>query len=74
MPGGLPFWQVEGVICRKVVGEGKRSVIKGFFREFLKRRIKDFDRYFPTKKGLEGFRRWLRSFALIHNLIMEGCF
>ena len=26
-------------------------MIKGFFGEFLERRIKGFDRYFPTKLG-----------------------
>ena len=45
------FWQVEGKITWRVVRGGERSVIEGFFGEFLKRRIKDFDRYFPTKKA-----------------------
>ena len=48
-------------------------MIEGFFGEFLKRRIKDFDRYFPTG-GLDSLRRWLWSFAWFHNLIMDGYF
>ncbi len=64
------FWQVEEVITWRVVRGGKRAVIEGFFGEFLKRRSKDFDRYFPTKKGLGSLRRWLQSFAWLHNLIM----
>jgi len=46
------FWQVEGKITWRVVRGGERSVIEGFFGEFLKRRIKDFDRYFPHKERL----------------------
>ena len=57
------FWQVEGKITWKVVRGGERSVLEGFFGEFLKRRIKDFDRYFSTKKGLGSLRRWPQSFA-----------
>jgi len=49
-------------------------VIEGFFREFLKRWIKDFDRYFPTKRGLGSLRRWLQSFAWFHILIMDSYF
>jgi len=45
--------------------------VRGFFGEFLERRIKDFDRYFPTKEDL---RRWLWTFAWFHNLIMDGYF
>ncbi|RLE29641.1 hypothetical protein DRJ27_04385, partial [Candidatus Acetothermia bacterium] len=68
------FWQVEGKITWRVVRGGERSVLEGFFGEFLKRRIKDFDRYFPTKKGLDSLRRWLWTFAWLHNLIVDGCF
>ena len=46
------FWQVEGKITWRIVRGGERSVIEGFFGEFLKRRIKDFDRYFPHKERL----------------------
>jgi len=47
-----------GVITWRIVRGGVRSVLEGFFGEFLKRRIKDFDHYFPTKKkGLGGLRR-----------------
>ncbi len=60
------FWQVEGVIRWRVIKGGERSVIEGFFGEFLKRWIKDFDRYFPTR-GLDSLRRWLWSFAWFHN-------
>ena len=66
-------WQVEGLIAWRVVRGGERSAIEGFFGEFLKRWIKDFDRYFPTKEGLGSLRRWLQSFAWFHNLII-GCF
>ena len=62
------FWQVEGKIRWRVVRGGERSVIEGFFGEFLKRRIK------ATKKGLDNLRRWLWTFAWLHNLIMDGCF
>ena len=68
------FWQVKGVIRWRVIKGGERSVIEGFFGEFLKRWIKDFDHCFPTKKGLGSLRRWLQSFAWFHNLIMDGCF
>ena len=68
------FWQVEGKITWRAVRGGERSVIEGFFGEFLKRRIKDFDCYFPTKKGLDSLRRWLWAFAWLHNLIVDGCF
>ena len=58
------------MIAWRVVRGGERSVIEieGFFGEFLKRWIKDFDRYFPTKEGLGSLRRWLQSFAWFHNL------
>ncbi len=46
--GAFSFWQIEGRISWKVVRGGERSVIEGFFGEFLKRRVKDFDRYFST--------------------------
>ncbi|MCD6540977.1 hypothetical protein J7K76_03985 [Candidatus Bipolaricaulota bacterium] len=49
-------------------------MIEGFFGEFLKRRINDFDRYFPTKEGLDSLRRWLWTFAWLRNLIVDGCF
>ena len=64
------FWQVEGVIRWRVI---KGGVIEGFFGEFLKRWIKDFDRCFPTR-DLDSLRRWLWSFAWFHNLILDGCF
>ncbi len=67
------FWQVEGVIRWRMIKGGERSVLEWFFGEFLKRRIKDFDRYFPTR-GLDSLRRWLCSFAWFHNLIMDGYF
>ena len=57
------FWQVEGKIRWRGVRGGERSVIEGFFGEFLKRRIKDFDRYFPIKKGLGSLRRRGSSFT-----------
>ncbi len=56
--GWFSFWQVEGKVTWRIVRGGERSVIEGFFGEFLKRRIKDFDRYFPTR-GLDSLRRWL---------------
>ena len=65
---------MEGKITCMVVRGGERSVIEGFFGEFLKRRIKDSDRYFPAEKGLGSLRRWLWTFAWFHNLIMDGCF
>ena len=67
------FWWVEGKITWRIVRGGKRSVIEGFFGEFLKRWIKGLGRYFPTR-GLDSLRRWLWSFAWLHNLIMDGCF
>ncbi len=57
------FWQVEGKVAWKVVLQGGGS-------SGNKRRIKDFDRYFPTKKGLGSLRRWLQSFAWLHKFIM----
>ncbi len=50
------FWQVEGKITWRIVRGGKRSVIEGFFGEFLKRRLKDFDCYVPAR-GLDSLRR-----------------
>ncbi len=44
-------------------------MIEGFFGEFLKRWIKGLGRYFPTR-GLDRLKRWLQSFAWLHNLIM----
>ncbi|MDQ7039296.1 MAG: hypothetical protein Q9N26_08925, partial [Aquificota bacterium] len=61
------FWEIEGKIRWRVIRGGVRSVIEGFFGEFLKRRIKDFDRYFPGK-GLRSLKSWLWSFAFLHNL------
>jgi len=53
-----PSGRWRGVITWRIVRGGVRSVLEGFFGEFLKRRIKDFDHYFPTKKkGLGGLRR-----------------
>jgi len=45
------FWRF--LTGRKVVKGGVRSVIEGFFREFLKERFKDFDRYMFTKVARE---------------------
>ncbi len=67
------FWQIEGRINWKVVRCGGRSVNEGFFGEFLKRRVKDFDKYFPTG-NLESLRSWLSAFAWFHNSLMEGYF
>lgn len=67
------FWQIEGKMRWAVVGGGARSVIKGFFGEFLKRRIKDFDKYSPTG-SLESLRSWLSAFAWFHNSLIEGHF
>jgi len=58
-------------LAGRVIKGGERSVIEGFW-EFLKRWTKDFDCYFPTKKGLSSLRRRLWSFAWFHNLIMDG--
>ncbi len=67
------FWQIEGRISWKVVRGGGRSVIEGFFGEFLKRRVKDFDSYFPTG-SLESSKSWLSAFAWFHNSLIEGYF
>ncbi|MCD6320716.1 hypothetical protein J7L84_00505 [Candidatus Bipolaricaulota bacterium] len=45
------------MIAWRIVRGGKRAVIEGFFGEFLKQWLKDFDRYFPTKKGLDSLSR-----------------
>jgi len=45
----------------RVVKGGERNGIedRGLVWGFLKRRVKDFDRYFPTKDlGLRSLRRW----------------
>ncbi|MCD6321275.1 hypothetical protein J7L84_03410, partial [Candidatus Bipolaricaulota bacterium] len=54
-----------------LAGGGERSVIEGFFGEFLKRWIKGLGRYFPTR-GLDSLRRWLWSFAWFHNLLQDA--
>ena len=55
----VPVWNWKKEFLWRVVRGGLRSSIEGFFGEFLKRRAKDFDCYFPTQLGLRSLRNWL---------------
>jgi transposase-like protein len=73
---GADWWAIAlshfGIV-RVVMARGLRNAIEGFFGEFLKRRIKDFDRYFPTwDRELGSVKRWLRVFAWWHNATRWG--
>lgn len=59
---------------RRVEMKGEiRNMIEGFFGEFLKRRIKDFDRYFPSwDRELRSVKRWLGVFGWYHNQTRQG--
>ena len=68
---GAEWWAIAlsrfGMV-RVVMARGIRNAIEGFYGEFLKRRVKDFDRYFPTwDRELKSVRRWLRVFAWWYN-------
>ncbi len=57
----------------QVVKGGVRSSIEGFYGEFLKRRIKDFDKYFPSARyKLRRVKEWLRLYAWFHNTSRLG--
>jgi hypothetical protein len=62
-------WYRNGVLRIKgweVICGGKRNSIEGWFGEFLKRRIKDFDKYFPTwDRGLRSVRNWLVIYCCV---------
>ena len=73
---GADWWAIAlshfGIV-RVVMARGIRNAIEGFYGEFLKRRIKDFDRYFPTwDRELKSVKRWLRVFAWWHNATRLG--
>lgn len=43
--------------------------------EYLKRRIKDFDKYFPSRRpepDLESVRRWLQTYAWTYQMVHDG--
>ena len=55
-----------------VVKGGERNKIESWFGEFLKRRIKDFDRYFPTwDRRLRSLRNWLVVYSWWYNLNLQ---
>jgi putative transposase len=65
---GLPRIKRWEVICG-----GERNSIEGWFGEFLKRRVKDFDRYFPTwDRGLRSVRNWLVIYCWWYNWNLQG--
>ncbi|MBI1744476.1 IS6 family transposase [Candidatus Acetothermia bacterium] len=51
----------------RIVRGGVRSAIEGFYGEFLKRRVKDFDKYFPSHRGLRSLQNWLGAYTWLHN-------
>jgi transposase-like protein len=59
----VPFWSWKKFLWRVVRG-GLRSSIEGFFGEFLKRRMKDFDCYVPTNLGLRSLSNWTGSWVM----------
>lgn len=56
----------------RIVRGGVRSAIEGFYGEFLKRRLKDFDCYCPSRAGLRSLRNWLWAYSWLHNEIKGG--
>jgi|FaiFalDrversion3_1042247.scaffolds.fasta_scaffold00084_2 transposase-like protein len=56
----------------RIVKGGVRSAIEGFSGEFLKRRLKDFDCYCPSRAGLRSLRNWLWAYSWLHNEIKGG--
>jgi len=68
----VPLWSWKEKFLWRVVRGGLRSSIEGFFGEFLKRRLKDFDCYVPTKQGLGSLRHWLWGYAWFHNWLLMG--
>jgi transposase-like protein len=64
---GLPRIKRWEVICG-----GERNSIEGWFGEFLKRRVKDFE-YFPTwDRGLRSVRNWLVIYCWWYNWNLQG--
>lgn len=52
-------------------GEGNEE-IEGWSGEYLKRRVKDCDKYFPSPKGsLESVKRWLWSWAWAYQVAQD---
>ncbi|MFQ5796912.1 MAG: hypothetical protein ACE5JP_17965 [Candidatus Bipolaricaulia bacterium] len=53
----------------------ERNTIEGWFGEFLKQRVKDFDRYFPNSTGsweLHRVKNWLRVYCWWYNWRLQG--
>jgi len=73
---GAEWWATALSLCgivRVQLRGGIRNAIEGFYGEFLKRRIKDFDKYFPSRdEELRSVRRWLGVFAWWHNGLRIG--
>jgi len=52
---------------------GEREEIEGWFGEYLKRRIKDFDKHFPSPKGeLKRVQRWLWVYSWAYQIDHDG--
>ena len=68
---GLRYWKHSSKFAWWVIRGGVRNSIEGFYGEFLKRRVKDFDCYCPSRK-LKSMRRWLWSYCWLHNGIRDG--
>jgi putative transposase len=57
----------------RVIRGGQRNAIEGWFGEFLKRRVKDFDKYFPSwDRQLRSVRNWLRVYCWWYNWSLKG--